>query len=130
MKNCLRCTKELDSNRKKFCNSFCKNWYNSVKKDKEAHLPPAKKRNRNFFSMITGYGNASKEQGKRAGHMVTGAMSAGVNCTIEQWAEVTPENLKAHFTCISFWTPIGIRLGDGTFIKREEISKELGISFE
>lgn len=33
MKNCVKCNTSLDSNRKKFCNSHCKYWYNLIKKE-------------------------------------------------------------------------------------------------
>lgn len=133
MKNCLKCGTEIDS-RKKYCSTHCKYWYNVIKKEKECHLPPFKKRNANFFSMIVGYERAKIKgglrQGRRSGHTCVGSMSAMVNCTIEKWVEITPENLKTHFSSISFYKPSGIRLGNGMFVKTEDIEKATGVCFD
>jgi len=132
MKKCLRCDKELENNRRKFCDHRCKYWYNSIKKDNEAHLPPVKKRNKNFFSMVVGYSNSLKgnSQGKRCNGTIRGSMSAILNVTTEVWAEVSCENIKKHFTAISFWRPKGIRLGDGTWVKEEDIERELNVMLD
>lgn len=133
MKVCANCTNKID-NRKKFCSDNCRYWFNVIKKEREAHLPPVKKRNNRFFSMVTGYGVAkmkgAERQGRRSGHMVTGAMGARVNCTNEEWAEINYDNLKRHFTSISFYRPWGIKLGDGTEIKEKEIQKKLNIKID
>lgn len=74
--------------------------------------------------MVTGYERAKSKirQGKRVNGMVTGSMSAFVNVTVEQWVEFTKENIERHFNSIPFYTPTGIRLGDGQFIKKEDIN--------
>lgn len=131
MKKCLNCEKEVQGNRKKFCSDHCRYWFNMIKKDKEQHLPPVKKRNKNFFSMVTGWGYGSNtRQGKRSGHMVAGGMSARITSTNEEWAELTYDNLKKHFTCISFYRPVGIKLGDDTWIKEKDIFKETGVRLD
>lgn len=130
MKNCPRCKKEFDS-RKKFCSDSCKYWYNSIKKDEEKYsgLAPFRKRNENYFSMVTGYERAksSSTQGKRCGHMVMGAMLAMINVTTEDWVLVNEENLKIHFSHPEYFRPSYIRLGDGRRIRKENIETELGI---
>lgn len=120
MKNCAKCGVEID-NRKKFCSDSCKYWFNVCKKEEEIGLPPFKKRNKNYFSMITGYEQAKSgglRQGRRSGGTCTGGMSARINCTTEIWSEVNYENIKKHFTCISFYTPDNIRLGNGITVSK------------
>lgn len=133
-KKCIKCGDPIpDGNkRKKFCCESCKYWYNSIKKDNEKHLPPFKKRNKNFFSMVTGYKQSisARGQGRRRGGEVKGAMAANVNYTVEQWAELNAENLKRHFTSISFWQPSGITLGDQTRIRKDNIEKETGFKID
>ncbi len=129
MKRCPRCDEPVDG-QKKYCSDSCKYWYNKIRKEKEAHLPPVKKRTNWYFSMITGYGVAKMpgaRQGKRSGGMITGSMSARVNCTNEEWAEVNYDNIKRHFTCISFYRPTGITLGDQTWIREKDIQKVTGV---
>ncbi len=77
--------------------------------------------------MVTGYTRAKSQsrQGKRVNGMITGSMSASVNVTTEEWVEVTAENIERHFNSISFYTPSGIRLGDGQFIKKDDIQTKL-----
>ena len=132
MKQCVRCGVDIQP-RKKFCSDKCKFWFNLIKKEKEAHLPPAKKRNRNFFSMVTGYERAlpkgGMRQGRRSGGMITGSMSAMINCTVEKWVELNAANLTTHFTSISFHRPTFIQLGDGTSVKEEDIKSETGINW-
>lgn len=117
---------------KKFCCDSCKYWYNLIKKEKEAHLPPAKKRNRNFFSMVIGSEIARMKggarQGKRTGGgMITGSMSAMVRCTVEKWVEYNVGNIKQHFAGIPGYTPTIAVMGDQSRLTKQEIYKELGI---
>ena len=128
MKVCAHCGKELDNPRKKFCNDSHRWHYNMLKKEREKHLPPVKKRNREWFKMVTGSEWASRKgQGKRSGHMVQGAMAAMVRCTVEVMTEVTKENIEKHLSGIPGYTPNGIELGDGTYIRKENIYQELEI---
>ena len=129
MKNCAKCNEELDNNRKKYCSDFCKYWYNLIKKENEKHLPPVKKRNRNYFSMVVGseWAKGGSRQGRRAGGMIMGAMAAMVRCTREEIVEVTRDNILRHLAGITGHIPKGITLGDGTFIDKNHIHQELGI---
>lgn len=121
-KYCLRCESPIPR-RKRYCGDSCKYWYNLIKKEKESGLPPPKKRTGKYFSMVTGYTRAKSgnRQGKRVNGMITGSMSAMITVTTEVWVEVTPENIDRHFNAISFYTPSGIKLGDGRYVKREDI---------
>jgi hypothetical protein len=132
IKKCAHCSKELTNRRRKFCNDSCKYWYNSIKKDNESHLPPVKKRNRNYFRMVTGseWAKSGSRQGKRAGHMVMGSMAAMVRQTTEEIVEVNKENLQQHFKGIPGYMPVGIRTGSGEFFKKDEIEKEYGITID
>lgn len=132
MRTCKQCDKELHRTRykKTYCSDVCKWRFNDLKKDREKHLAPARKRNSNFFSMLIGKEWArSKGQGRRSGGMIKGAMSARVECTFEEWTEITPENLKKHFQGIGSYIPSYIRTGDERIIKKEEITNELGVIF-
>ena len=126
-KKCAWCEKELDNNRRKFCNDSCKWRYNDLKKDREKHLPPAKKRNENFFHMIVGSTWNGKGQGRRSGHMVKGAMAAMVRITVEEYAPVNKENVLKHLRGIPGHIPNGVKLCNGKWIPRSSIEAELGI---
>lgn len=132
-KTCPHCHKAFSA-RTRYCSTSCRYWFNSIKKDKEAGLPPFRKRNRKWFSMTTGYGVAKVKGGTRAGRrsggMIHGSMEAQVNCTTEKWVEINAQNLHQHFTCISFYRPNGILLGDGSYIKAADIEIETGIIFK
>lgn len=129
-KCCARCGKVLENKRRKFCNDTCKYWYNSIRKEKEKYLPPLKKRNRNYFKMVTGseWAKGTSRQGKRVGHMIMGSMAAMVRIRTEEIVEVNKENLERHFKGITGYIPLGITTGCGTWIKKEEIQKEYGIT--
>ena len=128
MKNCVKCGKEIP-NRNKFCSDHCKWWYNSIKKDNERHLPPFRKRNKNYFAMVTGseWAKSSSRQGRRSGGTIMGSMSAMIPVATEEIVEVNKDNLDRHFKGIPGFTPVYIRLGDETRIKKENIYKEFGI---
>lgn len=99
-----------------------------LKKDREKHLAPARKRTNKFFSMIVGKEWARRKgQGRRSGSMIRGAMSARVECTIEEWTEITPENLRKHFEGIGSYKPSGIRTGTEQWIPKDQITELLGI---
>lgn len=123
MKNCARCAAEI-SNRKKFCSDSCKYWFNLIKKDNEKHLPPVKKRNKQWCYVFTKVGNTISErgQGKRVGGMVKGSMAANVQFEIAELMPFTYENMQYHFQPKpgSKWTPEQIRLGDQTKMTRDE----------
>ena len=129
MKNCPRCKKEIHrSSRKKYCSESCKYWFNSIRKDKEKHLPPVRKRTANFFSMVIGSEVAnSRGQGRRSGGTIKGAMSARIECTIEAWTAITKDNLQKHFKGIRGYTPVTARLGDGRRLNKVEILREFNI---
>lgn len=129
MKVCPRCGKEITEPRKKFCNENCKYWFNQIKRDRERYLPPAKKRNKNYFYMVVGSERAKPNirQGKRCNGMITGAMAAAIYCTVEKVVEVTPDNVKAHFEGITNYKPTYLRLGDQSIIRKDEILHKLGI---
>ncbi len=129
MNTCVKCGGKLPTQRHKFCSSHCKYWYNVIKREKEAHLPPKRKRNKSYFYMIVGseWAKGSSRQGKRSGSMVVGAMAAMVRTTVEDVVEVNETNIKKHFDGIPGYIPNGLRLGDGTYIKREDVFKQLNI---
>lgn len=131
MKICPRCQSQFEA-KTKFCSTSCKYWFNLIKKEKESHLTPAKKRNERYFAMTTGYTRAKPKgatQGKRCKGMITGSMSAMVNVTVEEWAELNLENLHRHFNSIPFYRPWYIRLGNEKLIKEEDIERETGIEY-
>lgn len=127
MKFCARCQKPILP-RKKFCSDSCKYWFNEIKKEREAHMAPAKKRTDQFFSMITGYEWAkTKGQGRRSGHMVKGGMAARVSVTVEKWAELNRENLIRHFNSVPSYDPAYVLLGNGERVKASEIKQRFKI---
>ncbi|MCW8966439.1 MAG: hypothetical protein OQK82_07115 [Candidatus Pacearchaeota archaeon] len=126
MKHCPRCNKELQNKRKKYCSEVCKYWYNAIRKEKEKHLAPAKKRNKDHFSMVVGSEWArSRGQGKRCNGMIKGAMGARVESTVEEWVPVTLENIKKHFQGIPHYVPTHVRLGNDERLSKEEIFRKL-----
>ena len=132
VRSCLHCKTNLSNNRKKYCSDKCKYWYNSIKKDNEKHLPPAKKRNENYFYMVIGseWAKGSQRQGKRVNGMVTGSMAAMVSVTVEEVVPITKENIIRHFKGIQGFTPHFIRLGNMELIKKEDIKNRFGIPLE
>jgi len=121
-KKCINCEKELISNRKKYCSDRCKWWYNNIKKEKEKHLAPFKKRNKNWFYMVVGSQWAKgATQGKRINGTITGGMSDRIQCTVEQLVEVNPENIIKHFKGIPGYYPSYIRYGDQERISKNDI---------
>lgn len=127
-KICPRCKDEFDG-RTKFCCNSCKYWFNSIKKDNEKHLPPARKRTREYFHMLVGSKRASgRGQGKRVNGTIKGSMSAMVMVAVEEIVPVTKENLQRHFKGIPGNTPVAIRLGDGSYVRKENILNELKIN--
>ncbi len=129
MKNCKKCGKPLENTRRSYCSESCKWHYNMLKQEREKHLPPVRKRNRNYFKMAVGASFNLRGQGRRAGGMIRGSMAAMIPILQEQIAKVTKENLERHFAGIPAhqYFPTGITFGDGTYIKKEEIFNETGI---
>lgn len=91
MKKCAnhfqKCDSEVKNSRSKFCSDSCKWWYNNIKRDRERHLPPVRKRTQEYFSMVVGSERANRGtgQGRRSGGMVRGAMSdMSIRCTVEE----------------------------------------------
>jgi hypothetical protein len=99
-KKCARCGEPLESNRKKFCSDTCKWRYNSIKKDNEKHLPPVKKRNKEWCHVFVRIGNTISErgQGRRSGGMVKGGMAANVNYEVTELRTFNFDNVKFHFS--------------------------------
>jgi len=128
-KHCKKCKSPLKNRRKKYCSDSCKYWYNLIRKENESHLPPARKRTRDYFLKVVGseWAKGSSTQGKRTGSMVMGSMAAMVRCTVEEVAPVTKENLIDHFKGIPGFTPTGIRLGDQTWVKKQDVEEVLGV---
>ena len=88
-------------------------------KDEEKFMPPKRKRNERYFMMATGSQPIRmRGQGKRCGHMVKGAMAAGVWEIIEEIVEVTEGNLRKHFYGNNLNLQIANRC-DGSIITRE-----------
>lgn len=134
MKKCAnhyqKCEKEVASNRKKFCCDSCKWWYNNIKRQKESHLPPVKKRTKEYFSMVVGSERANKRsgQGRRSGGMVRGSMSdIFIMVAIEEVVEFNEENARKHFAGIPGHLPTSLRLGDGTRLEKREVESHFGI---
>lgn len=125
MKICPHCKSEIKTPRVKYCTSHCKYWYNLIKKQKESHLPPVRKRNDSYFFMVTGSTRAKSgvRQGKRVNGMITGSMSAMINVTVEEIVPVTAENLDRHFAGIPGYMPTYARLGNDDRLSKEEAYK-------
>jgi hypothetical protein len=122
-KTCVKCGGQLESNRKKFCCDSCKWWYNSIKKENEKHLPPVKKRNKDWCHVYVSIGNtiSHRGQGKRSGGMVKGSMSANVSYQITELRPFNFENMNFHFSKKgSGFIPNHIWLGDGTMLTKDE----------
>lgn len=100
------------------------------KQEREKHLPPVRKRNKNFFKAAVGAGFNLRGQGRRSGGMVKGAMGAMVPILNEEIQGVSKENLIKHFEGLPNWNyyPKGIKLGDGTYVKKEDIETVTGIA--
>ncbi|MBK9723298.1 MAG: hypothetical protein IPO78_17180 [Saprospiraceae bacterium] len=126
-KCCARCKKELDSNRKTYCSYSCRYWFHMIEKEKG--LPPKKKRNKDWFYMITGSEVAkmkgAQRQGRRSGGMIVGGMSARVECTTEKLVPFTVENIIKHFNGIPTYKPTHLRFGDNSRISKEASFREL-----
>lgn len=123
-KTCAKCGSPLNSNRKKFCNDNCKWWFNSIKREKEKHLPPVKKRNKDWCQVYVSVGNtiSHRGQGRRSGGMVKGSMSANVQYEITELRPFNIESLNFHFSKkgTSGYIPNHIWLGDGTKLTRDD----------
>lgn len=128
MKTCARCGEQI-GNRKKFGSVHCKYWFNSIKREKEKHLPPFKKRNKEWCYVYVKIGNtiSHRGQGKRTGGMVQGSMAANVQYEIAEIMQFSFENLKKHFSAKhgNPYIPATIRLGDGTVMKKAEAESYL-----
>lgn len=125
MKKCIghKCENVVPDNRKKYCSDRCKRWTNLIKRDNEKYLPPVRKRNNNYFHMVTGATSSSmRGQGKRVGGMITGGMSARVLIQTEEITLVNHENLHRHFNGNSFGLTVA-KLCGGAVITREQFMK-------
>jgi hypothetical protein len=123
-KKCAKCGIELDSNRKKFCSENCKWWFNAIKKENESHLPPVKKRNKDWCYVFINVGNSISErgQGRRSKGMVKGSMAANVNYEVTELRPFNLNNIAYHFSSKkgSGYIPSYIMLGDGTKMTKDE----------
>lgn len=128
-RTCARCGAELESKRKKFCSDHCKWWFNSVKQEKEKHLPPVKKRNKEWCQVYVSVGNtiSARGQGKRTGGMVKGSMAANVTYEVTELRPFNMENLNYHFSAKNNYSyiPKYIWLGDGTKMDKEQAESYL-----
>lgn len=128
MKLCPRCNEPITNPRKKYCDDRCRYWFNMIKREKESHLPPVRKRTHEFFRMVTGWQwNSLRGQGRRSGGMIRGAMAARIQMMTEEIAPVTAENLQRHF----FGNAFGLKtatLGDGSTLTIEEAKNKYKIS--
>ncbi len=127
MKKCAnvyqKCEKLVSNPRKKFCCDSCKYWFNLIRKEKESHLPPVKKRNKEYFAMVTRSERANKGsgQGRRSGSTVRGSMSDFyLLIAVEEWMPFNNENVIKHFAGIPGHTPVSLKLGDGTRLDQRE----------
>lgn len=123
-----KCENLVSNPRKKFCCDFCKYWFNSIRKEKEAHLPPVKKRTKEYFAMVTGSERANKGtgQGRRSGSTVRGSMSDFyLLVAVEEWMPFTIENVNKHFDGIPGHIPNALKLGDGERLTKQEALKLL-----
>lgn len=129
---CPKCSEAITDPRKKYCSATCKYWFNLIKREKESHLPPVKKRTEQYFSMVVGSQRAVMKgggrQGKRSGGMITGSMSAFIYCTVESVVEVNIDNLNRHFEGIQGYTPTLIVLGTGERVYKQDIQSRLGLT--
>lgn len=129
MKTCKQCNKPLTNTRKSYCDDHCKWRFNMLKQEREKHLPPVRKRTKDYFRAAVSAGFDLRGQGRRSGGMVKGAMGAMVPILNEQIQEVNKENLVKHFEGLPNWNyyPKGIKLGDGTWVPKEDIETVTGI---
>lgn len=128
MKTCAKCGKPLSNQRRKFCDDVCQFRYNVAKKHAESHLPPVKKRNKDWCQVFVRIGNTISErgQGRRSGGMVKGGMAANVSYEITELRPFTLDNVSFHFSKKgSSYIPYCILLGDGTKMTREEAEMHL-----
>lgn len=125
-KPCPKCGDPVPP-RKKYCCDSCKYWFNLIKKDKESHLPPVKKRNANWFYMIVGkHQLRQRGQGRRINGTIKGSMSCAMYIFMptEVIAEVNPENLRRHFNDNTF--PVHYaRICDGTQLTLSEYNSKI-----
>lgn len=122
--NCLECLNPIkDNNRKKYCSDRCKYWFNVKKREREKYLPKKKFRNQQYFYMVTRVEYDNRRQGKRCGHMVTGGMSARIPTAAGEYVQLTKANVSQHFKGIPGYKPYGLKLGDGTWIKKDDVKK-------
>lgn len=122
-KTCAKCKAPLTNNRKKFCDDTCKYRFNSAKKENEKHLPPIKKRTKDWCHVYVRIGNTISErgQGRRSGGMVKGGMAANVNYEVTELLPFSFDNVNLHFSKKgSGYIPCCIVLGDGTKLTRDE----------
>lgn len=125
---CVKCGKPTGSKRKKYCSESCKYWYNLIRKEKESHLAPLRKRTDKWFYMVIGSKWAKPtRQGKRCGHMVTGGMAARVNVTVEKLVEVNADNIMKHFEGITGYQPTYMRLGTQERVYRNDVLQRFGV---
>lgn len=99
-----------------------------MKKDREKHLAPTRKRNRNYFYMVTGsQHNSLRGHGSRSGGMVKGGMGARVEITTEELVQVSDENVRRHFAGIPRYMPYNMRFGDQSIIRKDQVKDVLNI---
>lgn len=122
MKVCPRCGDEITNSRKKYCSENCRYWFNSIKKDNEKHLPPVRKRNKEWCHVFVSVGNtiSQRGQGKRSGGMIKGSMSANVQFMICQIKPFNFSSVEEHFKMKSAYIPPYIQLGDGTRLSKDD----------
>jgi hypothetical protein len=128
-KTCAKCGEPVKNNRRKFCSDTCQWRYNSIKKDNEKHLPPVKKRTKEWCQVYVSVGNtvSSRGQGRRSGGMVKGGMAANVSYEVNELRPFNFENLNHHFTakCGRSYIPAYIVLGDGTKLTKADAESYL-----
>lgn len=123
------CNNEFDG-RKHFCSEQCKWRHNSIKREEEKHLPPVRKRNKNYFWKAINVYWDRRGQGKRSGHMVMGSMAARVDSLLESVTEFTEENVREHFAFrYGAFTPSYTRMGDGERMAKKECEDHFKTKF-
>ena len=116
-KTCPRCKGSITNQRRKYCSDSCRYWYNAIRKEKESHLPPVRKRNANYFHMITGaQPNSLRGHG---GRNHKGAMAARVYIYTEEIVEVNYANLLRHFTGTKYDLQVARRCDGSTITKKQ-----------
>ena len=92
-KVCVCCGSDLPKRKRKYCSTWCA----YLQKDKEKHLPPLYKRNKNYFHMVNGvFSGYSRRQGKRNGSMVTGSMSVREEYYTYAVEKFNLKNIESH----------------------------------